>query len=326
MKRRDLFERLWREARGILKTADPVAVAGGGASGLHLALALAQKGFIVTVYEPAKIGGLRVPLMHACHTTKPRQPLWEAAAEWTRNWYAQQTFSKGSLEFRENTFGKYFVIHSRRYLRDLRNHLLQRGVTIRSEKFDTAVSADSGYRGIFVATGEAVASRLEGICAGATQLLPGFESYFANQGLDPVFSEADTERNLVTTNFMAFGSRAGYIHRNRETEQVACSIARSFYPKGRAALFRGTRLTSRDRLPVAGFLPGTRNSVFLFCAMGYHAMTYAPYLAEKTAAWLIGENVDDGNLICGLTPARFLPRDQISKTRVPPAETKNPAS
>ena len=90
-------------------------------------------------------------------------------------------------------------------------------------------------------------------------------------------------------------------------------MAAQMYPNKRSYLFKGTRLTSRDRLPVVGRLPGNAYSPVYFTAMGYHAMTYAPFLAAKTAAWLSGHEDEDRNLICGLTPARLLPKASIDK-------------
>lgn len=315
MKRSDYFDHQWQALRGILKPSDSVSVAGAGASGLHLAVALAARGIKVTLFEPALTGGLRIPLMHACHSTKPKQPLWEAAAAWARIWYRDQKFSTDAVDTRENMFGKYFVIKTRRYLRDLQQHAMRLGVKIRRQSFTLAAADTPDCRMKFLASGEAAAPLLESIAQTATQLLPGLESYFANVVEEPLFSEPVNAPEFVATNLMRTGSRAAYIHRNRELDEVAHRLGRELYPEKRAALFRGTRLTTRDRLPVVGLLPDSDTPNFLFCAMGYHAMTYTPFLAEKIAAWLCNEYIDNGNLICGLTPARFLPRDRITNLR-----------
>lgn len=311
MKRRVYFEILWQQDYGRLKARGNVAIAGAGISGLHLAAALVARGFEVTVFDPQQFGGLRVPLMHACSTPKPRAGLWQAAAVWSRTWYTDLPFTTSAVKSQTNAFGEGFTIHTRPYLRALRRFLQQKKVKFVSEEFDDTAT---GFIEAFTATGIAGQTRLNSIAESAVKPLIGLESYFGNINADANFSPEDEARVAVTTNYMRHARRAGFIHRNNEPAADAATLAQKMYPTKKSYLFSGTRLTSRDRLPVVGRLPNETGEPFYFTAMGYHAMTYAPFLATRVAQWLVGEEEgEDRNLICGLTPARFLPRDMIGR-------------
>ncbi|AFM12178.1 NAD(P)-binding protein [Turneriella parva] len=310
MKRRDYFELLWQQDHGKLGARGKIAIAGAGTSGLHLAYALVTRGFEVTVFDPLPFGGLRVPLMHACNTVKPRSGLWQAAAAWSRGWYTNLPFATTAVLIHKTAFGQGFTILARPYLRALRRFLKQQGVNFVKAEFDLAAT---GFVEAITAVGIASQPALNALAEGAVKPLPGIETYFGNVTADAEFSPEDQARVAVTTNYIRHGRRAGFIHRNNETPGDALAMAQQMYPTNRPYLFGGTRLTSRDRLPIVGRLPGDPRQPFFFTAMGYHAMTYAPFLATRVAQWLVGEEDEDRNLICGLTPARFLPRELIGR-------------
>lgn len=315
MKRQEFHELLWRKGLGSVQKDSQVAIAGAGISGLHLAAALVGHGYRVSVFDPECCGGLRVPMMHACHASKPRPELWQRATTWSRAWYTQLPFSARSVQRHEGGYGTFFTIRPRPYLRDLRDYLDQRDVQFVRKSIDFAEARHLGFSAFFIATGQATQNALNAIMPGAAQPIAGGETYFGNVNSDPFFPPEDVTRLAAATNFMRHGSRAALIHRNGETTAEAEARATLMYEKKRAYLFGGVRLASRDRLPVVGCLPGPNPQPYFFTAMGYHAMTYAPYLATKFAAWLAGIDDEDRNLICGLTPARFIPRENIGKLR-----------
>jgi len=315
VKRKEFHDLLWQKGLGSLQTGSEVAIAGAGISGLHLAEALVGHGYRVSVFEPEYCGGLRVPMMHACHAAKPRPELWQKATGWSRLWYTQLPFSTGAVEMHEGDYGQFFTIRTRQYLRDLRDHVRQSGAQYVRKRIDFTEARHLGFSAFFIATGQATQSTLNAIMPGAAQLIVGGETYFGNVNSDPVFPPEDLTRLAAATNFMRHGRRAAFIHRNGETAAEAGARAALMYSKKRAYFFGGVRLASRDRLPVVGCLPGPNAQPYFFTAMGYHAMTYAPYLATKFASWLAGKDDEDRNLICGLTPARFIPRENIGKLR-----------
>jgi FAD dependent oxidoreductase len=299
VKRAEFLLNIWRQSHGILKPKARVAVIGGGISGLHLAYTLAERNISVTIFEPKHTGGVRIPLMHACHTLKVRAPLWEKAAEYSRAWYRAEAESASDVFEKSNEFGSYFNISSRPYLRHLKARLAAQGVEFRRETVDCdAILA--GFNLTCIATGSATA-------LGVTRTIPGWESYFSRHGA--AASDADVGKNGdKITNYISMNSRAGFIHRNGETRESATAFGKALHPTGRHALFQGERLTTRDRFPVVGFADAVSASPFLFCAMGYHAMTYAPFLADVVTTHLAGGTSADENLISTLSPARFLPR------------------
>lgn len=301
MKRAEFFQNTWRQSHGILQPGARVAVIGAGISGLHLAHALHEKKISVTVFDPQKNGGLRIPLMHACHTVKRRAPLWEKAAEYSRAWYRIGKMNGDGVSEQNNDFGAYFNIRMRRYLGKLRSRLAAKGVGFRRDIADQN-SPLADFDLTCAATGAATILT-------ATRIIPGWESYFSRQGAPAPDAEIGKNGSRIT-NYIYLGKRAGFIHRNGETRASAAAFARNLHPTGRHVLFYGERLTTRDRFPVLGFAGPAQRSPFLFCAMGYHAMTYAPYLSYVTAAHFIGDAPIDENLICTLTPARFLPRSE----------------
>jgi hypothetical protein len=89
----------------------------------------------------------------------------------------------------------------------------------------------------------------------AAYQIQGLESYFKPAGSTARFTAAQEERNAVTTNFMEFSSRAGFIHRNNESRAEAIDLARQIFPGRRSALFEGVRLAAADRNPIVGFFP-----------------------------------------------------------------------
>ncbi|MFZ5629420.1 MAG: NAD(P)-binding protein [Spirochaetota bacterium] len=324
MRRRDICNALWREAFGVLPPATRVIVAGAGPSGLHLASALAAQGLSVTVYEPARCGGVRIPLLHACNLRKAGSALWQTAALFARTWYADDALQP-ALERHSGPFGEYFSIHTRTYLQLLRRHALAVGVQfVRSP---LPAKTDST---VFIATGAAAQSAPPAAWSAALAPLPGWESYFAiGAAGKPVAQEL--AKSDLRTNYFTHRSRAGFIHLNGTGRAAAKDFAAGLHPGHRHALLHGTRLTTRDRLPLVGFsLPATvtdfavlRGAVlqgrlgellheqparFFFTGMGYHAMTYSPFLADRVAKWLTGQAAQDEILLGALTPARFLPR------------------
>lgn len=326
MKRHELYLKIWEDCRGILKPGGRTAVIGGGISGLHLAWFLRARQMQVTVFEPQRTGSLRIPLMHACSALKKRPPLWETAASFSRTWYNKQSLQSKSVKRLENDFGEFFVIRTRPYLRFLRNAVISQGVTV--ERARTMKSP--GFDMVIVAAGGESRHFFPKIYEAKTIPIHGWESYFNSRNTRPHFTPAQADRNEVATNFMEFPPRAGLIHRNDEKRADVEALAREIFPNQRAALFEGVRLASVDRNPIVGFFPPPEinsydqlkvkfqkenyaalasrdQSPFFFTAMGYHAMTYTPYLAHAVAGWLTG--VRDQNMICTLTPARFLPRN-----------------
>lgn len=299
MKRAELFLKIWRECHGILSPGARVAVVGGGISGLHLAHALRQQKFFVTVFEPQSVGGVKIPLMHACHTLKVRAPLWEKAAAYARAWYRKGVQSGDVIE-KSNAFGSYFIIQARSYLRHLKKDLKTQGVEFENRAIDATAGLLPGFALMCIATGAATT-------LAATRIIPGWESYFSRHGAPATAADLGRNGDKIT-NYIHLRARAGFIHRNGESRDSATAFAREIHPTGRHALFYGERLTTRDRFPVVGFAGAVQASPFLFCAMGYHAMTYTPYLAQSVAMQLAGRGVGDENLISTLTPARFLPR------------------
>lgn len=326
MKRHELYRKIWLDCRGIVRPGDRVAIIGGGISGLHLAWFLQEQGLKITVFEPQSIGSLRIPLMHACSALRKRPTLWEAAAVFSRTWYKQQASRTKSIMCHKNASGEYFVIRTRAYLRFLRAAVVDRGVMMeRAAKADT-----SGFDLVAVAAGSQSAVFFPRNFRSIAYNIHGWESYFSSRGAEPLFTAEQAGLNEITTNFMEFWPRAALIHRNDQGQDSARALAREIFPGRRRALFAGVRLASPDRNPVVGFFPPSEinsydrlkvnfqkenysaeasrhSSPFFFTAMGYHAMTYTPYLAHAVAHWLTGSG--DQNMICTLTPARFLPRN-----------------
>jgi glycine/D-amino acid oxidase-like deaminating enzyme len=298
VKRSDFFLKIWRECAGMLPPGARVAIHGGGISGLHLAWAFAQRNFSVTVFEPRRNGGIRIPLMHACHTLKVRAPLWEQAASYARRWY-RDAAQDGTVIEKENEFGAYFIVRTRYYLRRLRRKLKDQGVQFATET--ASLEVQSAFTLTCIATGAATQM------LPATQIISGWESYFSRHGSPALEASIGRHGNKIT-NYIYLPPRAGFIHANKETRESAEIFGRELHPTGRHALFRGDRLTTRDRLPAVGFLSAANISPLMFCAMGYHAMTYTPYLADAVAGQLTGKPTGDENLVCALTPARFLPQ------------------
>jgi glycine/D-amino acid oxidase-like deaminating enzyme len=324
MRRSDVFHALWREAFGALPPGTHVLVAGAGPSGLHLACALASNGLRVTVHEPARCGGVRIPLLHACHLPRKGRPLWQAAAQFSRNWYADLTLQP-AVERHTGVFGEYFSIHTRTYLQLLRRRALAVGVQFVRSPLRT----EQGLT-VFFATGVAAKAAAPIAWAQALWPLSGCESYFALASQTPPVA-AELARRDVRTNYFTHRTRAAFIHPNGTNREAAQAFARMLHPAVRHALFFDTRLITRDRLPVVGFSPMREVShfnqlrlalvqgrlqqvlpkapgVFFFTGMGYHAMTYSPFLADRAARWLTGTAAQDEILLGALTPARFLPR------------------
>lgn len=250
-----------------------------------------RRKFRVSVFDSKPTGGVTIPLMHACHAMRKRPELWSRAAAYSRDWYRK--IGGAAIGELQNEFGAYFTIRVRPYLRLIKRELQHKGIEF--IKTATDASALKGYAAIFIATGSQTTQ------LAAIRILPGWESYFSRVGAAALNDETKT------SNYINVPPRAGYIHQNKETRASAAALARAMHATGRHALFYGERLTTRDRMPVVGFL-GEQDSPFMFCGMGYHAMTYAPYLAHAVAAQLAGETPVDENLVCALTPARFHPR------------------
>lgn len=315
----------------MLRDRPRVAIAGGGISGTHLALALSREGCGVTLFEPAATGGVRIPVMHACQTPKIRVGLWQAATEYSRGWYAELIARGFSVVENDSPQGKYFTMAARRHLRGLYTMLAEQKVELRRQMFDRTAAADFDFH--FMASGAATALSGFRHLAPATQLIRGYETYASRTSAhEPAAAEA----------LLLLPRRLAFVHRREATAQIAYAEARIAITAGRYALFGDYRIVTRDRLPVVGFAPApvyadynefrwhikdhnlvadarTHLSPFLFQGMGYHAMTYAPYLAEQVARWLTGRAEADENMICALTPARFLPRHGAHDARAPNA-------
>lgn len=323
MRRHDVYRALWRAAFGVLPPQSRVIVAGAGASGLHLAAALALHGVKVTVCEPARCGGVRIPLLHACNLPKRGSALWQAASTFARDWYARENL-RPAVERHKGAFGEYFSIHTRTYLQILRRHALAVGVQFVSSHMPAATDLP-----VFIATGVAAQATAPAGWSAALKPLSGCESYFALRAAGPPVAEELARRNL-RTNYFVHRNRAAFIHLNGTERSAARAFALALHPGVRQALFYGARLTTRDRLPVVGFSPpgvvrdypylrsavleGRREllreepGTFFFTGMGFHAMTYSPFLADRVAKWLTGAAAQDEILLGGLTPTRFLPR------------------
>lgn len=332
MNRRQFYHKIWRDCLGMLREGKPrVAIAGGGIAGTHLALALSRHGSAVTLFEPAAVGGVRIPVMHACQTPKTRVGLWQAATEYSRSWYAGLIARGFPVVMTDSPQGKFFTMAARRHLRGLYAMLAAQQVEKRRRMFTPSDAAEFDFH--FIATG--AATGLSGFrhLAPATQLIRGYETYAARiSAHEPAAAEA----------LLQLPRRLALVHRREATVESAYAEARSAISAGRYALFGDHRIVTRDRLPVVGFAPApvyadynefrwhikdhnlvddakTHSSPFLFQGMGYHAMTYAPYLAEQVALWLTGTAGVDENMICALTPARFLPRHGAHDARAPNA-------
>lgn len=332
MNRRQFYHKIWRDCLGMLRHDKArVAVVGGGIAGTHLALALSRHGCAVTLFEPATVGGVRIPVMHACQTPKTRVGLWQAATEYSRTWYAALIARGFPVVESDSPQGKFFTMAARRHLRGLYAILAEQRVERRRQMFTPADAAEFDFH--FIASG--AATTLSGFrhLAPATQLIRGYETYASRiSAHEPAAAEA----------LLQLPQRLALVHRREATAESARAEVKSFFTAGRYALFGDHRLVTRDRLPVVGFVPApvyadynefrwhikdhnlvedarTHLSPFLFQGMGYHAMTYAPYLAEQVALWLMGSAGVDKNLICALTPARFLPRSGAHDVRAPNA-------
>lgn len=323
MRRRNVWQVLWRASFATLPPESRIAIAGAGISGLNLAYALARQGVHVTVYDPALRGGVRIPLMHACALRTPGSALWQEARRFAANWYCRHEFASAVIK-REGPSGVYFSIHTRRYLALLR--ALASGVGV---QFAQSAIPDGLELPLFIAMGIGTLKKAQPIWKDALLPLPGFESYFALRTESQLPPEALTQSS-VRSNYFVHARRAAFIHRNGSERQVAIDFARALHATERHALCYGVRLASRDRLPVVGYaLPPEfvnfdtvrtiavknkigdffpeKQKVFFFTGMGYHAMTYAPFLADRVALWLTGRAQKDENLLGALTPARFLP-------------------
>lgn len=323
MRRRDVFSALWREAFAVLPTRTRVIVAGAGPSGLHLALQFARHGLEVVVHDPAGCGGVRIPLLHACNLRKRGSALWQAASAYARDWYAAACFGP-AVERHKGPFGEYISIHARTYLRLLRRQAQALGVQF----VRTSLPADA-HGPLFLAKGAATLYDAPS-WSGSLAPLAGWQSYFALRAASEPVAEELARRDL-RTNYFTHRRRAGFIHVNGTEWAAARKFGSALHPDHRHALFHGTRLTTRDRLPIVGFsLPAEASDfrslsavfaqrgvsgpilrgrgIFFFTGMGYHAMTYSPFLAERVAEWLTGRTARDEILLGALTPARFLPR------------------
>ena len=331
MNRRQFYHKIWRDCFGMLRDKSRVAIAGGGISGTHLALALSRHGCAVTLFEPAALGGVRIPVMQACQTPKARPGFWQAATEYSRAWYAQLIKRGFPVVESESPYGNFFTMAARRHLRGLYAILSKQQVERRRQMFTPADAAEFDLH--FIASG--AATILSGFrhLAPATQLIRGYETYASRiSAHQPAAAEA----------LLQLPRRLALVHRREATAQEAYAEARNVITAGRYALFGDHRIVTRDRLPVVGFAPApvyadynefrwhikghnlfedamVHRSPFLFQGMGYHAMTYAPYLAEQVARWLTGKAETDENMICALTPARFLPRHGAHDARAPNA-------
>jgi glycine/D-amino acid oxidase-like deaminating enzyme len=326
MKRADFFRKIWLDCKGALPMGSAVAVAGAGPSGLMLALALAEYGMLVTLYDPKRTGGLRIPLMHACFSRETRSRLWETAAAHSRTWY-QTNFNEADGVYADKSTQLFFTVRLRQFLRTLLERFESHGGKVVHGQCDPK-EVCTQYRMVFFAAGASGARQFFVVFGGCLRHLTGSESYIRRPGE----SEFDTNVNPPDSiaEWIKSRSRAAFIHLNATQPDAARKIAHELYTRGRHALFADTRLTSRDRQPVVGFTTEDRwnnydacftgckyesfsqrslkaGSTFLFTAMGYHALTYAPYLADQVAKWLTGTETEDQNLVCALSPARFLP-------------------
>ncbi|MCX7632595.1 MAG: hypothetical protein N2Z22_04590 [Turneriella sp.] len=315
MQRSAIFHELWQQSFAHFAKRPQIHIAGAGVSGLHLAFFLAQRGLPVVVHEPARCGGLRIPLVFACHSLRRRHVLWETAADFSRHWYAQCADGR-IVRIHQHEGKSYFTIHLRHYLRWLRAQVAKFGVRFSMGK------ASLDYTPLFVAAGSASLDFAHNFRAALFQL-PGWESYFRLARAEQIIPNTVLDRGAK---YLQHGLRAAIIHPKNSSQDAAYQLAKSLHPTARHALFHGERLTTRDRNPVVGFALNDRitdfralarhlkqkqpvlcETVFFFTAMGYHAMTYTPFLADRTARWLIGENIAEENLLGMLTPARFLP-------------------
>lgn len=331
MNRRQFYHKIWRDCLGMLRDKPCVAIAGGGIAGTHLALALSRHGCAVTLFEPAAVGGVRIPVMHACQTPKTRLGLWQAATEYSRGWYAELIMRGFPVVESDSPQGEFFTMAARRHLRGLYALLAEQQVERRRRMFTLSDAAEFDFH--FIASGAATVLSGFRHLAPATQLIRGYETYA---------SRISTHEPAAAEALLQLPRRLALVHRREATALSAYAEARNAIAAGRYALFGDHRIVTRDRLPVVGFAPApvyadynefrwhikdhnlvddarVHKSPFLFQGMGYHAMTYAPYLAEQVALWLTGRAEADENMICALTPARFLPRSGAHDARAPNA-------
>lgn len=315
MKRREFLQKIWNDSFGVLPPGKHVAVAGGGLAGLHLAEALLQRGLRVTLYEPRCIGGVRIPLMHACQTPKLRGAFWENAAAFSRQRYEQLIASGYLVRATDSAFGRYYAVNARSLARRLTERLCRAGLVIRRQPFFE--SEAQNYDGHFLATGASFLPGEKSPLLRTTQIVPGHASYATG---------VNVKEGIVLP------PRAEFVHLRDATPAAAKAEALQVFAGKRSFLFHGQRLVTRDRLPAIGFYPPAgensydelrltflkrnyavdslaQKSPFLFQGMGYHVLTYAPFLAAAVAAWLTGADKMDENLICNLSPTRFLYRN-----------------
>lgn len=322
MNRREFYQKLWLDCKGILKSGERVAVAGGGVSGLQLSLALRRRGVDVSLFECARVGGVRIALMKACHTSRPNVFLWSAAQEFSAAWYKTKIREGFAVSELSAKGASYFVVKTRAYIRALERDFHECGGVLYRKTFQKADARNFSLW--FAATGAALWSNEFRFAQTATQRLFGRQTYMANAAL---------REPTQGIEFLQFNTRAAFIHRRDDSFEETISQAKRLAKASRYAALCDHRLVTRDRLPIVGFTPRTEyanynefrhfilhknfaaeamenNVPFLFQGMGYHALTYAPFLAEKTAAWLCGEDARDAaqNVLCTLTPVRFLPR------------------
>jgi len=315
MKLRELFLKLWRDQFGILARGSQVVIAGAGISGMHLAHALVSVGVRVTLYDPRPIGGVRIPLMRACHRKEESNTLLQYALPFSRKWYSSRTWA--GVESHGEKESLWFVVNTRLYLRFLKADLHRLGVIFVEEKFI------EGSDFLFDARGITLQKELSNF----TQSIDGHELYLSR--LPKEKEVAGT--NMEEKNYFCFRSRAAIVYPEKKDTTIFSSKVREAFPNVRCVHFTGTRLASRDRLPLIGFKVQTldknydefrekfmRESFarfavqnhlhFLFTAMGYHALTLAPYIANCVASHLVGTKIVDENVVSTLTPTRFLPR------------------
>lgn len=316
MQRSAVFHQLWQQSFARLADKPQIHIAGAGVSGLHLAFFLAQRGLAVVVHEPARCGGLRIPLVFACHSLRQKHALWQTAADFSRNWYAQCADGR-IVRVHQHEGKSYFTIQLRHYWHWLRAQTAKLGVRFRMDK------ANLEHTPLFVAAGSASADFARNFRTALFQL-PGWESYFRLARAEQIIPNTVLDRGAK---YLQHDLRAAIIHPKNRSQDAACQLAKSLHPTARHALFHGERLTTRDRHPVVGFALSDRitdfstlihylehkqpvlcENIFFFTGMGHHAMTYAPFLADRTARWLVGEKIAEENLLGMLTPARFLPR------------------
>ncbi|HRP70907.1 MAG TPA: hypothetical protein PLY93_15395 [Turneriella sp.] len=314
MKPRALFAKLWDDQFALLPQGSHATISGGGISGLHLAEALTLKGVRVTLYDLKKTGGVRIPLMRACQSEKPHSALWQRAAAFTREKFHTLPQAAFGIDVRNN----WFVINTRAYLRALRTRLQEQGVVFVHAE---APSSQSDLH--FNASGAG------GYMSPVTRVAAGYESYWGR-----LKSHEETAlKEKAIPHYLRSATRAALVHTEIKPIGELCQDAHRVHPHARHAIFYGERLTCRDRLPLVGFDTHTaalsydvlrekfirepfdvyaraQEFPFLFTAMGYHAFTYAPYLASVVAKHLTGHARDNENLVCTLTPTRFLSRKQ----------------